>query len=40
MIARLAWRLSGLAIDVRLPDGDSMRFPKVSFVGVCLTYMY
>jgi hypothetical protein len=38
MIARLAWRLSGLVVDAHSSDGDSTWFPKMTSVGVYLTF--
>jgi hypothetical protein len=40
MIARLAWRLRGLAIDAHPFDGDSMRFLKFPSASVYLTLMH
>jgi hypothetical protein len=36
MIARLAWRLSGLAVNAHPSDGDLTRFPKLPSMGVYL----
>jgi hypothetical protein len=38
MIARLAWRLSGLVVGGLPSDGDPTRFPKVPSTGVYLSF--
>jgi hypothetical protein len=39
MIARLTWRLRGLAVNAHPSDGYSTKIPKVPSMGVYLTVM-
>jgi hypothetical protein len=39
MIARLAWRVRGFAVDVHLSDGATTRVPKVPLGRVSYYYV-
>jgi hypothetical protein len=38
MVARLAWRLSGLAGDAHPSNGDSMKITQIALEGVYLPF--